>query len=170
MNLNKKDIDIKDKHNTKNVNSFLKKIVKIWDNPNSNIKNINVKYLGEKIFQDSDIIESNLIFKRNNSRYLRFSLLVPVVVSRDIYEKLDNKDINNVEKFLDFYIRVISDSIVFIYNTTNPRSYIVKYKNETVGISNNIYKNNIYKVKFEIYGKNETIYFNIDDSISDIMT
>lgn len=156
---------IKKKFRIKTVTAFFKKVVTIWNNSDSNVKNIEVKYIGEKLFENRDIIESTLRFKRNNSHHLDFDLLVPVTVSSDIFKKIDKKDIKNIEDFLDFYVRVVSNSIVFVYNSTHPRSYLLKYKSETLGISHNIYKSNIYELKFEIYGKNEIVYLDIDDSI-----
>lgn len=135
-----------------------------WNNSNSKIKNVEVIYLGEKIFQDEDIIENILIFKRRNALHLKFGLLVPTTVNMNIYKQIKDMKINSIEKFLDFYIKVVVDSFIFIYNKTNPKSYLTKYRVNAIGISNNIYKKNIYKVKFEIYGKMEFIYFDIDES------
>ncbi len=134
----------------------------MWNIGNSNIKDIKVEYLGEKVFQKDDIIENNLIFKKRNSQYLRLDLLVPTTVSMDLYKKIDDKRIKNVEDFLDFYIEIVIGSIIFVYNKTHPKSYLFKYKSGSFGISDNLYKKNIYKVTFEIYDKIECVYFDVD--------
>ena len=53
---------------------------------------------------------------------------------------------------------------MLMYNISNPKSYLIKYKSDTFEISNNLYKKDIYKVSFEINGKIEIIYFNINKS------
>ena len=137
-----------------------------WNVLGYDIENIEVKHLGEKIFQDKDLIENILILKRRNSTQLKFTLLVPTSTNLRIYNKnlLRQPQYTNIESFLEAHVKMVMDSIIFIYSKINPKSYLTKYKNNSMGISNYIYKKNIYKVKFDIYGKTESIYFDISES------
>ena len=58
-----------------------------WNVLGYDIENIEVKHLGEKIFQDKDLIENILILKRRNSTQLKFTLLVPTSTNLRIYNK-----------------------------------------------------------------------------------
>ncbi|MCK5293635.1 MAG: hypothetical protein KAJ49_03205 [Arcobacteraceae bacterium] len=131
-----------------------------------NMSKIEVKHLGEKIFKDKDLIENILILKRRDAKQLKFSLLVPTSTNFKIYNKnlLKQPHYTNIESFLEAHIEMIINSVIFIYNKINPKSYLSKYRNNSMGISNYIYKKNIYKVKFEIFGKIECIYFDISES------
>ena len=137
-------------------------MIEAGDNHSLNIKNVKVEYLGEKIFRNIDILENRLIFKKRNSQYLRFDLFIPATMCIDIYKQMDNKKIKNVEDFLSFYIIIVSNSIIFTYNRINLRDCLSYYRNDSLGIVDNIYKKNIYKVVFEVYGKLEIIYFDIE--------
>ena len=138
-------------------------MIEAGDNHSLNIKNVKVEYLGEKIFRNIDILENRLIFKKRNSQYLHFDLFIPAEVCIDIYKQMDNKKIKKVEDFLSFYIIIVSNSIIFTYNRINLRDCLSYYRNDSFGIVDNIYKKNIYKVVFEVYGKLEIIYFDIKE-------
>ncbi|MEA3552894.1 MAG: hypothetical protein U9R39_00675 [Campylobacterota bacterium] len=155
------------------MTSFLKEVLLISNNGDLkilsykcpwDIKNIEVEYLGEYIFEDVDILESDIYLKKRNSQYIQFSLLVPVVANMNIYKNINSKNIKSVEDFFKFYTQIIVDSVIFVYNSRNPKSYLFKYKSVGLGVSNNIYKKYIYRVRFEIFGKEECIYFNIKKS------
>jgi len=89
---------------------------------------------------------------------VEIDFLIPTTVNMYVYENLKTKDI--VES-LEYFVQIIVNSMIFIYNRNNPKSYLFKYRTVGMGISNNIYKKDIYKVKFEIFGKVEYIYFDI---------
>ena len=102
--------------------------------------------------QGEDMVQSDLIFRKNNSLYSHLGLYVPVNVSRDIFKYSDIG--TNISIFFEYAARVLSDSIIFLYNTANPRSYITKYhKTIPALVSNELSKKNIYKVVFKIFGK-----------------
>ena len=109
-----------------------------------NFNQVEVKYLGDKVFHDCNLIENSLIFKKRNSKQLNISILIPTTIN------------------LDFLLKKTIDSIILIYNQKNPKSYLTKYRDLTVGITDNLYKQNIYQVKFNIYDKEEIMYFDID--------
>ena len=113
--------------------------------------------------QGEDMIQSDLIFRKNNSIYSHLGLYVPVDVGRDVFRKGDIG--TNISIFFEYTARALADSIIFLYNSTNPRSYITKYHNDiSVSVPNELFKDNIYKVVFKIFGKEESIYFDIDGS------
>ena len=133
---------------------------------NYDIQNIEVNYLGERNFQNEELIENMLIFRKRNSRQIACSLLVPMITDTDIYKIYQikkNQDID-IESFRNSQIEVIINNIIFIYNKINMISYLSKYQNNSLGISNDISKKNIYKVNFKIEEQIEYIYFDLQES------
>lgn len=154
--INKKEIIIKEEKYIKKIRSFLERLVILWGIHDISI--LEIEYIGEVLLEGEELIRSDLTFKKINSLYSHLTLLVPVHVSQEIFKKV--KNINNREA-----VRILSDTIIYLYNSSNPRSYISKYNNNIpILVSDEFYKKNIYKVIFEIFGKKEYLYFNIDGS------
>ncbi len=80
----------------------------------------------------------------------------------DIYKHINDSRVKSIEDFFDYYINIVSNSIRDAYNKTNSKSYLFIDTSKNIGLVDNIYKKNIFKVDFEIYNKLQTIYFNID--------
>ncbi|MEA3497940.1 MAG: hypothetical protein U9R16_02660, partial [Campylobacterota bacterium] len=143
---------------------FIKDVVVLWNTSNLKAKNIEVTYLGDKLFDESDMLEKRLIFKRRNALLFQFCLFIPSEVNQDIYKRM-NKDNNySIIDSLEYYLKAIVNGVISIYNLNNPKSHLSLYRTYCMGISNNIFKKHIYKVQFEISGKMEYIYLNIDES------
>ncbi len=148
----------------KSITSFLKQTIKTLNSSSLDIKNIEVKYIGQKLFNDKDIIESRLYFKKHNACNVIFSLLISVDTVKDFYNSFKNndKDIMTIEDFFDYFINLIINSIICTYNRRHPRRYIKQYIHTKDDISNDIYKKYIYQIEFKYNGKKEYIFFNIN--------
>ena len=118
--------------------------------------------MGENIFHHCDVIEHNFRFKKRNSQCLNIDLMIPTTLSMNIYKNRIDQDDISIEEFLNLYIDTISKSIKDAYSKINIKSYLFVENSKTIGLVDNIYKENIFKVDFEIYNKVETLYFNID--------
>lgn len=149
---------IKKRFKQKQISSFLKEVLFISNKGNLKIEKVEIEYIGEYLFNDTDIIENILFFKKRNSQGIEIDFLIPTTVNMCIYENLRSK---NIEDSLEYFVQIIVNSMIFIYNRNNPKSYLFKYRSVGTEISDNIYKKDIYKVKFEIFGKLEYIYFDI---------
>ncbi len=88
--------------------------------------------------------------------------MIPTTLSMNIYKNRIDQDDISIEEFLNLYIDTISKSIKDAYSKINIKSYLFVENSKTIGLVDNIYKENIFKVDFEIYNKVETLYFNID--------
>ena len=130
----------------------------------SNVKCVDIEYIGEMIFNSEDIIESSLIFKKTNSQYVSLRLLIPAVVNDDMFKINNKNDKNNIEIFLNDYLKSISNEIISIYNMENSRHYLVQYQCKSLGVTNNIVKKDIYRISFELNGKKEFNYIDFDKS------
>lgn len=139
----------------------MERLVGLW--AISNIEIVEIEYIGEMSLQGADMIQSDLIFRKNNSIYSHLGIYVPVNVGEDVFKKTNIG--TNLSIFFEYIVNVLADSIIFLYNSTNPRSYIAKYHNDiSVSVSNDLYRENIYRVVLKIFGKEESIYFDVDRS------
>ena len=124
---------------------------------------LEVKHIGEQWLQDEDILQTNMIFKKNNSIYSSIDLLIPVRLSQKIYTHRTNSSISTIDEYTKILLHSLCEGIIFLYNTYNTRSYISHYRDkQNTIISNSIYTQNTYEIKLVLFDQEESIFFDIN--------